>query len=118
MKAPEFSQRELDELDPHYDRMINGANHMERNRILSNTLRFVCDKRGIDLYRYIVYKARQQTEPTEMPLPQTFVTRSNPETDLKDCKRELCDNQFTGRPDKVYCSGRCRQLDFQDKNKK
>jgi hypothetical protein len=108
---PEFSQRELDELDPHYDRMMEGKNHLERNRLLSNQLRFICDKRNVDLYQYIIYKARQQTEPTVPKLAK--------EQELKECKRELCKKQFTtGRPDKLYCSGRCRQIDYQEKTKK
>ena len=110
MNIPEFSQRELDELDPHYNRMMEGKNHLERNRLLSNTLRFICDKRNIDLYQYIIYKARHTPEPTVPTLAK--------EQELKDCKRELCENQFTtGRPDKLYCSGRCRQLDYQTKSK-
>jgi hypothetical protein len=93
MTMPEFSQRELENIEPIYQRVLNEKTFRQQNAIVVGSLRNECDKKGIPLIEFLRFKFLQEIESVKTDFEQ--------EIDGKRCL--FCDTLLTGKQQK-FCS--------------
>jgi hypothetical protein len=85
--TPEFSQRELETIEPIYQRALNEKTFRQQNAIVVGSLRNECDRKGISIIDFLRFKTLQ-TEQPEKNAPEG-------ETDPKRCL--FCGEILTGK---------------------
>jgi len=93
MTNPEFSNRELQSIEPIYQRLINESTFRQQNAIMVGSLRNECEKKGIHLLDFLRFKFLQEMKSVETAFLQ--------EIDGKKCL--LCETLLTGKQQK-FCS--------------
>ncbi len=93
MNNPEFSNRELQSIEPIYQRLINESTFRQQNAIIVGSLRNECDRKGIHLLDFLRFKFLQEIESVETAFEQ--------EIDGKRCL--FCEMKLIGKQQK-FCS--------------